>query len=307
MAISQFYTGFIKPANFFQEEGEEAFVKKALVAVEGSFRDSNGVPHTFAPDRLETIADYTNKALDSGIPVPVCTDHNKTVENTVGNVEGRAYTKVIEEADLPNAKAAHLVGKLGLFLDNVAIKSQNAIEKVKNGIVTSVSMGLNLDKNDHRIMELSLVPIPAIPNMGLFSFGVENDNNIFTWEDYEYNERSLDELKEEYDNLQEKLWTILNNIYTSDVIDIEDVATLQQYVYNALNGFSIRIVDLLGLNQATQAPIEQAGVETADQQLAASQTQYNDVASASPGNARYSRSPRYTANFSYRTKYRRGR
>lgn len=296
MTVSQFYTGFISPANFNLEE-DGAVVKRALVAVEGSFKDSNGVPHSFSNDRLASIAEYTNKALESGIPIPVCTDHNKTVENTVGSVDGRAYTKVIEEADLPNSKAGHLVGKVGLFLDNVAIKAANAIDKVKNGIVTSVSMGLNLDKNDHRIMELSLVPIPAIPNMGLFAFGVENDNNIFTWEDYEYNEQTLDDLKEQYQELQETLWTILNNIYTSDVIDIEDVSTLQQYVYNALNGFSIRVVDLLGLTNASeQAPVEHAGVETADQQLAAAQTQYNDV--ALPSTQRYSRGKHSIANFS---------
>lgn len=298
MSVKRFYTGFINSANFNElPEDDGIVVKKALVAVEGEFKDSNGVPHFFSSERLNTIADYTNQALENGIVVPVCTDHQKTVENTVGSVDGRAYTKVITSEDLPNPKASQLIGKLGLFLDNVVIKAKTAAEKVKNGIVTSVSMGLNLDKNDHRIMELSLVPIPAIPNMGLFAFNLESDNNIFTWEDYEFNQQSLEDLKEEFDKLTNTLWKILNNIYTNENIDIDNMDTLRQYVYNALNGYSIRVVDLLGISQTEESSndTEQKETQSAEDQLQNTQTQYEDLTNAT--NAKYFINQHDVANF----------
>lgn len=241
---------------------EDGITKKALVAVEGTFDDSIGNSHTFSIDRLNTIADHTNKALQTGNTIPVCQDHEKTVGSTVGSVEGAAFVKPITESDLPNQKATHLLGKMGLFLEDVHIKAKDAVSKVTDGIVTSVSMGLNLDPRDHRIMELSLVPIPAIPNMGLFkhqgtalfnSGGVSDiDKQSFTWEDLEQNSLAMEELKEEFEDLTEQLWTLLENIYTSDALPINDINVLKQYVYSALNGYSIRVMDLLGLNDIPQ-------------------------------------------------------
>lgn len=243
------------------EEGE--LVKKALVAVEGTFDDSNGNSHTFSVDRLNTIAAHTNAALNTGNTIPVCQDHSKTVESTVGSVNGFAYVKPVTEADLPNSKSTHLLGKIGLFLDDVCIKAPAAIQKVAGGIVTSVSMGLNLDPKEHRIMELSLVPIPAIPNMGLFKHKSANfmadsdDSQAFTWEDMEADSIAMDELKEEYDDLTDSLWRLISNIYTSDAVNITDVNTLKQYVYSALNGYSIRVMDLLGLNDQVDQTMSQ--------------------------------------------------
>lgn len=292
--ISYFNTGLNYSANFFTNadvEGsatsnaDEVIAKKALVVYEGSFKDSNSREHSFDVDRLNTIVENTNKALDTGVNIPLCTDHKKEFNSTVGNVEGHAYTKVIEPEDLPNPKAQHLVGKLGLFLDNVVVKAKDAVESVRKNIVTSVSMGLNLDPNDHRIMELSLVPIPAIPNMGLFkAAGLgSDDSNAFTWEDLEKTDQTLDDMQEEYSNLTDSLWTILNNIYTSESIDISDLNTLKQYVYNALNGFSMRTIDLLGLTDVPDASgmPQDAGTLTADQSAQMQQIQAQDLTSQS--------------------------
>jgi hypothetical protein len=289
-------------SNFFEgmnSDGDGGITKKALVAVEGTFDDSQGNSHTFSPERLHTIADHTNAALEMGNVIPVCQDHNKTVDSTVGTVDGNAYVKAIEVSDLPNSKSTHLLGKLGLFLEDVHIKTSNAVSKVRDGVVTSVSMGLNLDPKEHRIMELSLVPIPAIPNMGLFrhksaSFGLSEDidSQAFTWEDLEQDSLAMDELQDEYDELTKQLWLILKNIYTSDAVNITDMSVLKQYVYSALNGFSIRTMDLLGLNDddvAMEDPMADAGAtmnSTMAQQM--QQTQLQDVNQASQP-AMYSR------------------
>lgn len=277
------------------ENTPEVLVKHALVAVEGSFKDSDGRPHDFSEDRLSTIAEHTNKALETGVVIPVCTDHKKEFNSTVGGLgdKAAAYTKVIEEGDLPNSRAKHLLGKVGLFLDDVVIKARHAIDQVKQGVVTSVSMGLNLDPKDHRIVELSLVPIPAIPNMGLFALGGDTvgEDIVFTWEDLETSEETLDDLKEEYIELTEKLWKLLDNIYTSESAEITDLSSLKQYVYTALNGFSVRVLDVLGLTDVpdTPDPSQDAAAMGADQQAAMQQTMSQDTASPGQQQAVYNR------------------
>ena len=283
--IIQLATPVNNVANFFADmqetptSGGHPVVKKALVAVEGSFNDSEGNPHEFSSERLNTIAAFTNKALEQGTDVPVCQDHDVSVNNTIGKIEGSAFTKVITADDLPNAKSKHLIGKVGLFVNDVVISAAEAANKVANNILNSVSMGLNLDPNDQRIMELSLVPIPAIPNMGLFKAGrakfqgldtgIAPSDNAFTWEELEVNKRTLDDLKEEYENLTDNLWGILTNIYTSDTIEITDFDMLRQYVYAAVNGFSTRVVDLVGLSEqeaeVQQAAADQSATLTAEQ------------------------------------------
>jgi len=309
MAIRTFLYSGAFGADFFQESEDHAqgLVRKALVAVEGAFKDSKGTEHVFSQERLNTIAEHTNRALGSGVDIPVCTDHQKTVANTVGNFgEGaEAFTKMITAEDLPNAKATHLIGKMGLFVNNVVLSSLDAIEKVKNKVVTSVSMGLNLDKNDHRIMELSLVPIPAIPNMGLFSVG--NNGQAFTWEELERNEQSIEDLKEDYTKLTDQLWTLINNVYTDESIDIANMEVLKQYLYTALNGFSVRALDLLGVKEeeVSGTPEEDAATQTADAAVQQASTQRQDM--ASPSAASYSKYTRQVAMFARAKKYSRTR
>lgn len=273
----------------------EVLVKHALVAVEGTFKDSDGRPHEFSEDRLSTIAAHTNTALETGVTVPVCVDHKKEFDKTVGGLgdNASAYTKVIEESDLPNPRAKHLLGKVGLFLDDVVIKARHAIDQVKQGVVTSVSMGLNLDPKDHRIVELSLVPIPAIPNMGLFAFGTPDntgEDTAFTWEELETSQQTLDELRDEYGELTEKLWKLLDNIYTSESAEITDLMVLKQYVYTALNGFSLRVLDVLGLTSVPDAdPTQDAAAMTADASQMQQQNMAQDMTSPAQQQAVYAR------------------
>jgi hypothetical protein len=203
----------------------------ALVATEGKFTDSTDIEHEFSAERLNTIVEHTNRAIDSGTVVPVCADHKKDIPNTIGSINGRAFTKVITEADLPNPNSKHLVGKLGMFLSGVKVAAAKGVEALKSG-VKSVSMGLNLDPNEHRIMELSLVPIPAIPNMGLFhkkvskamtaNFSVIPDSgNAVTWDELDANDQAIDDLQDEYNEICQKLWLLLKNAYDNDEIKID--------------------------------------------------------------------------------------
>lgn len=253
-------------------------VKRALVAVEGSFKDAANRPHDFSADRLNTIADFTNQAIQKGITIPVCVDHKKDFHSTVGCLgeNAQVFTKVIQEGDLPQSKATHLLGKIGLFIDQVCIKAKSAVEQVRDGVVTSVSMGLNLDPKDHRIVELSLVPIPAIPAMGLFSkFDPDALGTAFTWEELETSDRTLDDLREDFDELNDKMWRLLDNVYTSESADIADIQTLKQYVFAILNGYNIRVLEILGLNDNEDEQEEM--LNNAPTLSAANQDQLNQV------------------------------
>lgn len=325
--VAIFNTGFFSFANFdgtaLAEDlevtisGEDVTVDtsskdtwNALVAVEGSFRDSKDKPHDFSVDRLGQIAVNTNKVLNSGTDIPVCTDHKKTIENTVGKIKGEAFIRPIGEKDLPNAKATHLLGKMGLFVSGVNIKVPEALEKVRNGVVTSVSMGLDLVKNS--LVELSLVTIPAIPNMGLFSkadFNLTQSNlnqNAISWEELEYSEQSLEVLKKDYDILTDNLWSLLNNLYNSDELDIQDVASLKQYIYTTLNGFSVRMIELLGLNdlEDTQAAPDNTGATLSAEEQAQMQMQQAQGVSQ-PSQEQQGVYSRSSTNVSYFSKYKR--
>jgi len=296
-------TGYIDIANFDSSNTDDALVKTVLIATPGEFKDSNGNKHKFTESRLDRIAKFTNLALENGKDVPLCKDHKKTVDFTIGKVGGKAYTKVITESDLPNKRAKHLIGKVGLFMSDVIVTDKPAIEKIKSNTINSVSMGLNLDPDDERILEVSLVPIPAIDNMGMFGFGINNEDNAYTWDDLEANQQTLDDLKDEYNDLTDDLWTLLNNVYNSNAIQINDLPTLLQYVYSALNGFSTRVIDLLGLtnveeqmNQATDPT--NMPILNADEKQQMQQTQYQDLASTNASQySKYTR--KSTANFNY--------
>lgn len=263
MSVTYFDIGVLTTSSFAEGEVEKGLVKKALVAVEGSFKDSGGTPHTFSAERLYKIAEHTNRALNQGVQIPVCKDHKKDMSNVVGALDdsSEVYVKRIEFSDLPNPKAApELLGKLGLFMKGVAIKANEAVQQVSSGIAKYVSMGLNLDPNEHRIMELSLVSIPAIKHMSLFSMDrngkvarfAEGDTAVaVTWEQLEEDARSIDDLKESYEELTGNLWTILENIYGSPAVDLNSIEEAAQYVMAGLNGFSERVMALLQLDGAT--------------------------------------------------------
>lgn len=228
------------------QSNTDGITKKALVCVEGTFNDSANRPHTFSQSRLESIAEATNAALDKGAVIPVCLDHQKNIINTVGEIEGSAYTKIIETDDLPNKKATHLLGKLGLFMDGVVVKAQEIVDKISSGVAKSVSMGLNLDPNDPRIVELSLVSIPAIENMALMSKYNNTASFAMDWESLDKDKEQLDDKEEEYEDLCDDLWTILNNIYSS--ADSSMVGSrLNEFIKQALDGFNIRVFKLLNV------------------------------------------------------------
>jgi len=316
MSVTYFDTGVLTLTSFAEGEVEKGVVKNALVAVEGSFKDSSGTPHVFTPERLYTIAEHTNMALNQGVQIPVCKDHKKDMSNVVGHLDdtSEVYVKRIEFSDLPNPKPApELLGKLGLFMKGVAIKASEAVEQVKSGIAKYVSMGLNLDPKEHRIMELSLVSIPAIKHMSLFSarlpvakFSDAESNVAITWEQLEESQRSIDDLKENYEELTGNLWTILENIYSSPAVDLGSIEEAAQYVMAGLNGFAERIMALLELEAAQGDANGTRAPEMGAQEQMMMQQQMQQEMGQQGEAAAYSRYTRI-AKFKRACKYKRAR
>ena len=290
----------------------------ALVAVEGIFKDSKDQEHNFTPERLNTIVEHTNRAIESGNDLPVCADHHKDMDNVLGKVNGNAFTKIVTAEDLPNKKSAHLIGKLGLFLGGVKVQAEKGLNALRSGI-KSVSMGLNLDPNEHRIMELSLVPIPAIPSMGLFHkklaramvarfAGIPSTDTAVTWEELDASNETIDDLQSDYQELCNKLWTLLQNVFSNEDLEIDSPDILLKLIYTQLNGFSLKVIDLLGLTQTMNSlngvgdPNNPMSKETPDSANQMNSAVSQDMATAgmatgSPERALYKRSHRNKANF----------
>lgn len=141
--------------------------------------DSRKVKHDFSPDKIYKLVENTNKHFNmSEVGIPVLTEHKKDVNNVVGFIESPVEARVIdEEYTKGNPKLKHLLGRVGVFVKDVVIKTPEIIDRMKRGLAKTVSAGIDLDS--FSIKELSLVALPAIPNATLFSYhGSKNKSNM---------------------------------------------------------------------------------------------------------------------------------
>lgn len=239
-------------------EVDGILTKKALVLIEGEQTDSNQRKHVFTPERLALIAEKTNNYLNSGNRLPIIQDHRKEQNSVIGDVTGEFFLKEITEKDLYNPKLKDLIGKVGLFATEVAIRSKKAIEQARDGLLSTISAGLNLATEE--IREISAVPLPAIRGCAMFSKHKKNDVRFaLTLADAELEATDLAELKEELDNITDKFWNVVVSINDASVDELGD-ADPKELQYQAVSDYADRIIDLLGLN----APSEQ---EVLQQQL----------------------------------------
>ena len=132
--------------------------------------DSRKVSHDFSPDKIYRLVANTNKHFDiSEVGIPVLTEHKKDVNNVVGFIESPVEARIIDEVYTKgNPKLKHLLGRVGVFVKDVVIKTPEIIDRMRRGLAKTVSAGIDLDS--FSIKELSLVALPAIPNATLFSY-----------------------------------------------------------------------------------------------------------------------------------------
>ena len=227
----------------FNENEDGSITKRALILCSGEHTDSKGRKHYFDDDYIFTVAENTNLEFNSGANIPVLKEHNKHVDSIVGSLESTVEARVITEEDLPDPRQKHLLGRVGLFAQNVLIKANDAVEKVKQGLARTISAGLDL--KDKKIREISLVSIPAIKGMALYSMMDKGDNGKpMTFEEMEAYEKDEEWLKEEYEEYAEMLYKVLRNIKCCEDMTVSGEQQ-SELIQQAFLDFSERVSDLM--------------------------------------------------------------
>lgn len=241
----------------FSQDSSGCITKDAILMLEGTLPDSKGIKHTFTAERLTTIAENTNAALQEGVRLPVLLEHDKTALSTVGNANNaELFVKTVTQEDLNkiNPKATSMLGKAALFVRNLVIQTPDVIEKVLEGTASSVSMGLDLLTES--LKEISIVGIPAWDHATLYAKNTKTAKfSALTWDEDQEQEEELDEKKEQYEDLTEELWNYLRNIYTANEAELEG-RDPNQLIDVTLYGFVERVkklIDLDGQDQDSEA------------------------------------------------------
>lgn len=275
--------------NFSIDSESETYslAKKALIFVEGTHKDSMGRQHEFPASRVKKFVDNTNSFIRSGGRLPFQKDHKKTQDFNIGDVEGELYTKVITEADLPNPKYRHLIGKVGVFVDNIIGKGREVCDQISQGLIKTLSPGL--DPMTESFIEVSATPTPAIIGPALFSkTGDELDNLIyfeamenpipgkaFSFDELNGKKKSEEKLEEEYEELSEDLFSILYSIATASEEELaaSGVNNPVEASYDAIEYFLSNLEQMFGLvsseEEMAQQPVK--GKETLEEGKTASE------------------------------------
>jgi len=220
---------------------DQSNIKKAIIIIEGTHKDSDGNSHTFSKKRLEDIVNNSNRHRRK-FNIKLVKDHKITFDNIVGNVQNDFELRQLTEDDLPpeyrddEEIKKELVGKYAIFNSAVEITDNEILEKINKN--NNISMGLCVDdKDDEKIIELSVVPIPAIPHMRLF-----NNPMATTWAELETNTNDIEGFNIEYQTLCDNLYLLLMNTKDNINNDIINTTDLDQKLIELLNGFSSRLI-----------------------------------------------------------------
>ena len=152
--------------------------KPALLFVSGRHKDNQGRWHEFDEHRIQNIAANTNKWFEQGGRIPFQRDHAKTQDCNLGDLEGKVYVERLTSDNLPDPKHRNLIGRLGIFTQDLVAKGTDNVKAVVSKTIKTLSPGI--DPVTETIMEISATPFPAIIGPALFSQeGVNSDNDNF--------------------------------------------------------------------------------------------------------------------------------
>lgn len=271
--------------NFSQvdNEGKSSLAKPALIFVEGQHTDSNKRTHHFTKDRIQRIVANTNEFFNQGRRIPFQLDHKKDQSNNIGDVESEFYTKTITAEDLPDPRHTHLLGKLGVFVDNVVAKGAEVVQKVLDKKIKTLSPGI--DPATESFIEVSATPIPAIVGPSLFSKGgVQEDNIIsfessflgdvtivskekpraqkgkaFSFEQLKELNKNMDEVRKEFGMAADGLFKILSDIRSSSEEELQGLNPVQAS-YDAIEDFVEMMEEMFNLAEEEEKGVSEQGV-----------------------------------------------
>lgn len=221
-------------ASFSSPENKHEVLKEALLFVEGNHIDSAKRKHSFSPERVFKIVENTNKFLQSGGRIPWQQDHDKKQSANLGDLDGEITVRVISEADLPNPRAKHLIGKLGAFGQLVG-RGAKAVAEIMSGNIKTLSPGVDIDEDI--IREISATPTPAIVGLSTFRQGYPEELPT-SWDDSASENVSPE--RREFEDLGKQLWDILAGIQRKIDPEFQYNSTLE-----ALEGYFDRVEFLL--------------------------------------------------------------
>ena len=227
--------------------------------------DSRKVKHDFSPDKIYQLVENTNKHFDmSEVGIPVLTEHKKDVNNVVGFIESPVEARIIDEVYTKgNPKLKHLLGRVGVFVKDVVIKTPEIIDRMKRGLAKTVSAGIDLDS--FSIKELSLVALPAIPNATLFSYHKEKPNmkkiknkNLLVAKGYNESNYALSleealnssqSIEEQRDEAMKIFTAFLEVVEDANEINEEEMASMgiqdaSQVIQSAIDDLNARLAEM---------------------------------------------------------------
>lgn len=231
-------------------ESPNKVIKKGLVLIEGTHVDSKKRTHIFSPARIREIVNNSN-ALFAKTRIPVLMDHKKEQNSVIGDVESQFEYSTINEDNFPGATAKGLTGKVGIFVNQIAIKSGDAIRQLNEGLLNTLSPGIDIVSN--AIREISATPNPAIPNLSLFK-RAEFESDALTFDELENSDDMLDQIRNQYEDLTNKLWELTETIQTIDESALNGQSR-EELQYQAINDFATRFLTLIGSGEEEQDPM----------------------------------------------------
>jgi hypothetical protein len=233
-------------ASAFEPEGEDAIaVKKALVLVEGHHEDSMGRPHFFSKDRVLSIAENTNTWFSKGNRIPWLTDHQKTQWSTIGDLDGHLEVRKVRPEDVPGLP--HLVGKLGIFADRLVGKGKDVVQKITDGVISTLSPGLDVAVDV--IKEISATPTPAIPGLRIFKRKPSQSAKFaLTWDEAEQESWDEDAAYEEANEHFNMWWEMASQISMASDEELQG-RDPEQLQVEALEGLMAKLSSTVGLSE----------------------------------------------------------
>jgi hypothetical protein len=140
--------------------------RRAILAIEGDHVDDSGRSHRMDADYIKTLGLNTNKQISLGRIVNAFENHRIDSSAKFGCVMGTVDVRPVTEDDLPYPEATDMLGKMAIF---GVMKFNRLLDKVKSGAIKALSPGIDLAKQI--IIEVSEVPIAAMPGVALFRYG----------------------------------------------------------------------------------------------------------------------------------------
>lgn len=140
--------------------------------------DSKGNAHTVTAEDIQALANNTNEYLKY-TDIYVFPDHDRDPAKAYGLISDSGCfeaKEITNDIATKHPKLKPLVGRWGLFCNNVKLIEESIVDKVSKGLSKSVSVGADLINKV--IKELSITSTPACAGASLFNSNKSNITNF---------------------------------------------------------------------------------------------------------------------------------